>query len=177
MERYFTEKLTHDELDAKIMEAWKEHNDYEINKKDYGRDDAVVIQSLTDTIEKDLEAVDFNCENVDLEGFKTLDNGLTYVGVHAGGDWEVMLYFAIYWDGSELRAYIPEDGNPWNTDVNYAYGNHNSDVYNAIDRGFFKDTEGKTGDDLQCLFEEKYIEPDFDKIHAEMQKNIKFKEK
>ena len=33
------------------------------------------------------------------------------------------MFFIIYWDGKKLRAYVPTDGNPWNTDTKEAYGN------------------------------------------------------
>ena len=58
-----------------------------------------------------------------LMGINTLPNGLTFFGAWAGGDWEHPVFFIVYWDGKRLRAYIPEEGNPWNTDTNEAYGN------------------------------------------------------
>jgi len=87
---------------------------------------------LTKTVEKDLAKVDFDTENLeaergegyagcDLAGFHTY--GLTFLGVTAGGDWECPLFFIIYWDGKQLRGYIPTAGNSWNTDNKKAYGN------------------------------------------------------
>lgn len=52
-----------------------------------------------------------------------------------GGDWETPVFFIVYWDGKEFRAYIPKDGNAWNTDNHKAYGNHEaSDKKNALKR-------------------------------------------
>jgi len=90
--------------------------------------------STDPTLSKDLSKVEFDFENwsIDAEqnfgpaeivGYRTLLNGMPFLGVSAGGDWETPLVFIIYWDGKSLRAYIPTDGNPWNTDTKMAYGN------------------------------------------------------
>ena len=42
--------------------------------------------------------------------------------MNAGGDWEFPVCFVMYWDGKELRAYIPKDGNAWNKKQKTAYG-------------------------------------------------------
>ncbi len=122
MPRFFA-RLTVDQLSDKVVEAveacsvsghhcWKE---------------------LTPQIKKDLSKCNFDMENVGelqsdfgprgLMGYHTLDNGLTFKGLCAGGDWEIPVFFLIYWDGSKLRGYIPKDGNPWNTATKYPYGN------------------------------------------------------
>ena len=56
-------------------------------------------------------------------GYQELDNGMMLLGVNAGGDWEKAIYFCIYWDGKQLRAYIPTEGNTWNTLNKVAVGN------------------------------------------------------
>ncbi|MFA5071067.1 MAG: hypothetical protein WC511_01700 [Candidatus Pacearchaeota archaeon] len=81
--------------------------------------------------------VNFDCENVSLEPFykmtsyrgkfHTLESGLTFLGVFAGGDWEFPVFFIIYWDGTILRAYIPSEGNPYNKQTKCAFGNDDSD--------------------------------------------------
>lgn len=101
---------------------------------------------LNSKVSKDLGKVQFDFENVDangwmadpsgggmplkeddpmrgLIGLHTLENGLTFCGVRAGGDWEKPVFFIIYWDGKSLRGYIPEGGNPFNTATMQAYGN------------------------------------------------------
>ncbi len=91
------------------------------------------ITNLTPIIEKDLKKVTFSNENISDEsyrfgpksliGYNKLPNGMEYYGVCAGGDWETPVFFCIYWDGKNLRAYIPEDGNLWNRTTKEAYGN------------------------------------------------------
>jgi hypothetical protein len=87
---------------------------------------------VTLQIRKDIKC-EFDCENISydngsfgpegLMGFNTLENDLTYYGICAGGDWELPVFFIIYWDGKKLRGYVPKSGNPWNTDTKMAYGN------------------------------------------------------
>ena len=85
---------------------------------------------------QDLQKVDFDGENSadsadevfqdelkSIMGLNTLDNGLTYWGMEAGGDWEHPVYFIIYWDGENLRGYVPKDGNVWNYKTKSAFGN------------------------------------------------------
>ena len=92
------------------------------------------VRTLVNGLRKDLK-VEFDLENVDypddphpfgpesLVGYWTLANGMTYLGLCAGGDWESPVFFVVYWDGRKLRGYVPTDGNPWNTDTGMAYGN------------------------------------------------------
>lgn len=89
--------------------------------------------TLTSKVQSDLNKVSFDTENIDAEpvfatendivGYHSLDNGLSFLGVRAGGDWESPVFFIIYWDGKDLRGYIPKDGNSYNTDTMTAYGN------------------------------------------------------
>jgi len=120
MPRYF-EKITQKELAEKIDEV-KQGS----------------LTNLTDRVAKDLDKVKFDTENEtcnkndgwgflnkseSLLGYNTLDNGLSFLGVFAGGDWETGVFFIIYWSGKELRGYIPTKGNVWNTITNQALGN------------------------------------------------------
>ena len=90
---------------------------------------------ITDkVIENDLRKVSFGNENVDGKGFKQITEDFVCFLVEAFGDWEVPMYFILYWDGKELRGYIPTEGNPWNTDEKAAYGNNESDEQNAMKR-------------------------------------------
>jgi hypothetical protein len=131
MPRYFT-PISEDELKGKIEAAWKIRNPKSTTMSPN-------IVALTPTVEADLKKVDFDCENIawdaksafknkldTLLGYQTLDNGFTFHGFMAGGDWEVPLFFLIYWDGKRLRAYIPTEGNAWNTSSKSAYGNAES---------------------------------------------------
>jgi len=121
MSRYF-ERLTAEELDNKIEEAVKAT----------GLRRERSWKSLTPQVRKDLLKCRFDLENVDdsglyrnqdIVGCHTLSNGFTFHGFSAGGDWEQPVFFIIYWDGTQLRGYIPKDGNPWNTTTGYPYGN------------------------------------------------------
>ncbi len=152
MPRYFTQKISHEELEQKINSAWKRTPEH-----DY--DTQPCYTSLTKQVEKDLKKVSFDLENMDPWNYKTLDNGLTYLEVVAGGDWEQGVLFIIYWDGSQLRGYIPEEGNLWNTDTSNAYGNDGSDEENMIKRGINPERP----------------DFDFDKIVGDIESRILFK--
>lgn len=99
-------------------------------KGDYGLDPHII----GDYLDKDLKVM-FDYENFETQpngytdpnnpilGVHTLDNGLTFWGMCAGGDWEEPVFFIVYWDGKRLRGYVPTDGNTFNTDTMMAYGN------------------------------------------------------
>lgn len=87
---------------------------------------------------QDCSNIDFDLENLDasspavfgyagdqgadLCGLHTLPSGLTFCGAIAGGDWEQPLFYIIYYDGKDLRAYIPIKGNVVNCDTLSAFG-------------------------------------------------------
>lgn len=80
-------------------------------------------------VEKDLSRIDFSTENTGLDydpkevvGIHTIGD-LTFLGVFAGGDWELPLLFVLYSDGGKLRGYLPEDGNVFNRATMRAWGN------------------------------------------------------
>lgn len=144
--RFFA-PITKEELASKITGAFYKYNnhDYENWLRDYCGDARLPIEAiiksegagipwreLSSKIKKDLSKCEFDFENVSIKGFgycksivgfNTLPNGMTYLGIFAGGDWERPVYFIIYYSGKELRAYIPTEGNTWNTDTKKAYGN------------------------------------------------------
>jgi len=113
-------------------------------------DQWVEYRRLTPIIEKDLDKVIFDTENISDDGEpKDL----------LGGDWESPVFFCIYWDGRKLRAYVPEKGNLWNTDTNQAYGNDDeADLKNARKR--WPDSEDLRNDniDLQGWFDDYDVE-------------------
>lgn len=47
-------------------------------------------------------------------GYKNLPNGMHAMFITVKADWSVPLCFVIYWDGEELRAYVPREGNIYN---------------------------------------------------------------
>jgi len=130
MPRYF-EPITKEELVGKLEDA----------------EVCIGTHNLTPQIEKDLKKVDFDWENRDPQGFHTLDNGLTFLGGEAGGDWEYPVKFIIYWDGKKLRAYIPTEGNYFNRTLKCAYG---SEAEHIGDSDNFEDeAEEAKAKDLQ----------------------------
>jgi hypothetical protein len=87
--------------------------------------------NFSDRINKDLMKVQFDFENFEWEGkgfgnlpcgFQVLKNGLPVLFCNAGGDWENPICFILYWDGKEIRAYIPKNGNPWDKKYKTAMG-------------------------------------------------------
>lgn len=54
-------------------------------------------------------------------GFHTI-NGLTYFGALTAGDWETMLFLMFYWDGENIRCYVPKRGNMVNLHTMTALG-------------------------------------------------------
>lgn len=156
MPRYFV-LISEDELRDKIDKALE---------KNCTED----ILHLGGKVAKDLSKVDFDCENLTDEkykfgpadgliGFHTLPNGLTFYGASANGDWQIPVFFIIYYDGKNLRGYIPELGNPWNTDNHKAYGEDlESDLKNArkrfgnhITEDDMEDLEIPKAEELICL--------------------------
>jgi hypothetical protein len=58
-----------------------------------------------------------------LLGFCELPHDLQVFGFWAGGDWENPVHVIIYHDGEKIRCYFPVNGNLWNLNTRYAYGN------------------------------------------------------
>ncbi len=156
--RFFA-PITPEELASKITGAFYKYDKdgFDAWTEDNARGAAIPItcikksegygipwHDLSSQIRRDLSKCEFDLENVNcvegygstksIIGFRTLSNGLTYLGVSAGGDWEQPVYFILYFSGTELRAYIPTEGNPWNTDAKQAYGNNENDNDNAKKR-------------------------------------------
>jgi len=153
MTRYFTQKLSIDEIADKLVSSLKRKEDFQdwfcdnydletmpSDLKEYPLKDVCCtyltcdIQQFSSRVEKDLSKVAFGSENVyadpknygggsdALLGFQTTSTGLSYLGVLAGNDSDTDLFLILYHDGAEVRAYIPKDGNTWNTDINASYG-------------------------------------------------------
>ena len=140
--RYFSSVIDKDELAARILEAVKKNDEAKEALDDLPSKTSIekkieqiapYLREINSKVEDDLSKVEFDLENIstegygdkakDIIGFQMLDNGLTYLGVMAGGDWELPVFFIIYWDGKSLRGYIPTEGNMFNTSTMSAYGN------------------------------------------------------
>lgn len=87
-------------------------------------------------LKDDLKKITHDLENCDVKGGLRHHDGLPYILMSAGGDWEFYIYFMIYYDGKNFRGYIPEHGNVYNRDTMTAIGNdHEADrkfVYNNL---------------------------------------------
>lgn len=98
---------------------------------------------------RDIKNLEFDGENIDISndfswnadkliGYHRLDNGLCFLGVGAGGDWEQPVFHLYYFDGEHVRAYIPVRGNVFNGDVLAAYGNYpvsDNEYYAKLEKG------------------------------------------
>lgn len=93
------------------------------------------------SIQKDISNICFGIENMNADsksnlypgsqgknlcGAKTLPNGLSFYGVMANDDWELPVFYIIYSEGSQLRAYVPIKGNAVNCDTVSAFGSETS---------------------------------------------------
>ena len=190
MPRYFG-KASPEALRMKVQAALDAHEDKDV---DVGATDRRLV-SLTPTVRKDLAKVQFDLENFDASddesaafgvklGYHQLDNGMSFLGMRPGGDWEHPVYMIVYYDGRQLRGYIPTDGNPWNTATRKAYGTNDpkSDIRNAAKRGFVgqavldeerrlrKENPDPYGGDLDIVFE--ISGPDWAKIEADIKARI-----
>lgn len=131
------------ELEQKIIDRARE-------VKNYSPDTQVELKSAIfdiighDEIIKNDCNVDFHCENMTINpkslfgssltddtlvGTHTLDNEFSFIGVQAGGDWEYPTFFILYYDGENVRMYIPSRGNCINLDFMSAFGSESLNYY------------------------------------------------
>ena len=125
MSRYAKPNVTIEELKQKIEDAGGIYEILEYNP--------------SQQILKDMQKIEFSCENVtddedepfDMPGFECgydiLPNGVAVDWVGAGGDWEDPIALCIYLGHNDkLRVYIPKDGNAYNFKLKSAIGNYDS---------------------------------------------------
>lgn len=82
-------------------------------------------------LKADLSKVGFSFENRTSDehwcgyptGYHSIGNFHFLGCAAAGGDWETPVFFIVYWDGKNIRGYIPSEGNLWNHMTKLAYGN------------------------------------------------------
>lgn len=132
------------------MEAFKEKV-AQLEEK-YPEDGAYWMMYVP-SVEKDIKV------NFDYENFETYyhmsDTGVPYIVVRAGGDWQLPVYCMIYWDGSNLRGYVPTKGNLFNRITKNAIGEDELDDYNFLCKEFGKKTVHNV-----IIADEGYIDPD-----------------
>lgn len=122
--------------------------------------------NLPKKVEKDIKKIQFDFENWEVEddgymnypcGYKLINPDFPVLFVNAGGDWETPICFIIYWDGKDLRGYVPSKGNVFNPITKTAFGSdEESDNYTdtCVLDGFKK----KLNEVKPYLSSEKYIE-------------------
>lgn len=135
-------RISEEDFKKKVLDAVKTHlngYDYEdyLESVEDGYDPfytaigMLINRSRHIRDDKDIEV---NHENYDFEpysymgeeGKNLLDlhtiNGLTFCGLLTGGDWEHPVFMIFYWNGEDIKAYIPRRGNLVNLDTMTAFG-------------------------------------------------------
>jgi len=134
-------KMTIDELKEFIMKKMRKIDE----ETEFDFEEGFDIYDLIDAfpkIEKDIFKIDFDMENYDIEkedliGFNTIEE-FSFLGVSAGGDWEMPVFFLLYVDHKNtLRGYVPTEGNVFNKKTKAAFGNdEEEDEKEAKKQGF-----------------------------------------
>lgn len=137
-------RVTVEELYEKIKEKIKkmckeEDEDFDeaYFEEDFYLNTSIGILLSDDIITKDIKYL-IDTENIDTDGtymdidsistgesylgIHTLSNGLTFLGTVMGGDWEIPAIVIYYYDGKNIRAYVPTYGNTVNVDFKTAFG-------------------------------------------------------
>jgi len=133
-----------------------------------------VLMENNSSILKDLQKIKFKIENVSMSnnrfgndndkwlGFNRVGD-LSFLGLLAGGAWEDPVFFIIYYDGKELRGYVPIAGNIFRNDIKAAFGSDMDDKYFS---------ELTVNDPLLAVTRKK--EYNNQKVRARKQENVKF---
>lgn len=128
MARYY-DLITKDKLTSLILEKDEEGDFVYKDTDDY------FVFDYCKKVKKDLEKIIFDFENVYYPHDSTTNEkflgiqqigDFTFYGCWAGGDWEFPVYFILYWDGKNVRGYIPEKGNTFDTKWRTAYGSQDN---------------------------------------------------
>ena len=129
--------------------------------------DMLLMEELVPQVEMDWSKIDFSTENLDVTGELSTPDGVPYIRLRTGGDWESPLVAIIYFDGKKLRGYVPKDGNTYNHRTKKAFGNDEKDDT--------ADAKKQFGD--RFVDDKDYIdvEPDFDLIGQDIAKRIEAK--
>lgn len=126
----------------------------------------LLVEEILPDVGKDWSKINFSTENMDVKAERVTPDGVPYLWIRAGGDWETPLVCIIYFDGKKLRGYVPKDGNSYNHDTKAAFGNDDSDNDACIRQ--FGDRGGT---------DEEYIdvEPDLALVEHDIGKRIEAK--
>ena len=63
----------------------------------------MLLEESLPEVEKDWSKIDFSTENLDVTGELSTPDGVPYIRLRTGGDWESPLVAIIYFDGKKLR--------------------------------------------------------------------------
>lgn len=162
MSRYYSSNISKEDFLEKIKKiAINIEENYELPKKVGDDLNKVVFDWENHTLHFDEEKNKFDNKNfANYEvGYKELKPGFHTFFVNAGGDWEYPICFILYWDGSSIRAYIPEEGNVYNKTYKTAYGSEG-------------DTKIKNLPDVDWNGEDKDQEYDYDKMIQDIESRI-----
>lgn len=160
--------ITQVELDEKIIKLAEKHNDRtDFIRADYGNQDLTwrAFHTLVSSLPackmiKDISKVEVDGENSELIEFKT--EPFPHYFAMMGGDWQWPVHMAIYWDGNDVRAYVPEKGHNYNTINKSAFGeDFNSDL-KYMEKN---NVEWEEGDEVPV---------DYEEIHEKIADRIKF---
>lgn len=121
----------------KLMWSGSENEDEDI--------DNLYPHNISDIIREDLSKVSFDWENYtefsDSNGFaeypcgyRDLGNDFHIFFVQAGGDSEYPICFIYFWDGKNIRAYIPVNGNVWDKENKKAFSFPTTDTVEEFDK-------------------------------------------
>ncbi|WP_395000396.1 hypothetical protein [Acinetobacter sp.] len=114
-------------------------------------------------IRNDLNKVNFDFENFEYEysedrgwkgdfvGYKALGD-FNFLMAYAGGDWEHPVVFIIYYDGKDLRGYVPKSGNCWNYKTKEAFGNDINDEDQKFIEKYFKLTDNTWSEHIDIMY-------------------------
>ena len=131
------------------------------------------IEEIVDSTKviKDIQKYDFDLENLEYLETKTTKSGLDFMIFEAGGDWEYPIWFFVYFDGKDLRGYVPTRGNMVNTLTKSAFGNGEDNDINGVngDFAYFQKYNIKTinGVSAKKLNVDDFYDMDFDEFDIE----------
>ena len=143
-------KISKDEFISNMAKVYKEHcregddADRFDNKKITPAQFISMIswnKNAPKRLRDDLNKIEHDEENIDGIGDIKFADGIPFIQGQFGGDWEIPIFFIIYWDGKEFRGYIPTKGNSFDRFRKIALGNDDDE-------------------DIKFLKKVKYYKPD-----------------
>lgn len=115
-------------------------------------------KSIPKRLRDDLNEIEHDEENMGPIGDIQIANGVPYIQGEMGGDWESPIFFVIYWDGKELRGYIPTKGNSFDRFRKIALGNDDEEDAKFLEKVRCKVRDGHSAyfNKEECIKDFKY---------------------